>query len=100
MPSSYVLHSAAAAAAESSTWPHAFTTAYAETAAEFGGMIEVRVGRNTQHLPVFVRMLDKDSRWGYDNGLRTLVTTLLQGRDSIHSQKLAQQLSRKGSQIL
>ena len=75
MPSSYVLHSDTA---EASTWPHAFTAAYAEAAAAFGGMIEVRVGRNTQHLPIFVRMLDKDSRWGYDNGLRTLVTTLLQ----------------------
>ena len=72
MPSSYVLHS------ETNTWPHTFTTAYAEAAAEFGSMIEVRVGRNTQHLPIFVRMLDKDSRWGYDNGLRTLVTTLFQ----------------------
>lgn len=37
MPSSYILHSSA----ETSTWPHAFTTAYAEAAAEFGGMIEV-----------------------------------------------------------
>jgi hypothetical protein len=23
-------------------------------------------------------MLDKDSRWGYDNGLKTLIPTLLQ----------------------
>ena len=28
--------------------------------------------------PIFVRMLDKDSHWGYDNGIKTLVTTLLQ----------------------
>ena len=41
-------------------------------------MIEVRVGRRTQTYPIFVRMLDKDSRWGFDNGLKTLVTTLLQ----------------------
>ena len=41
-------------------------------------MIEVRVGRRTQNYPIFVRMLDKDSHWGYDNGLKTLLTTLLQ----------------------
>ena len=31
-------------------------------------MIEVRTARHSQHLPVFLRMLDKDSVWGYDNG--------------------------------
>ena len=41
-------------------------------------MYQVRVGRRTQKYPVFVRMLDKDSNWGYNNGLKTLVTTLLQ----------------------
>jgi len=34
---------------------------------------EVRVGVQTQHLPVFVRMMDKDSCWGCDNGLKTLI---------------------------
>lgn len=32
----------------------------------------------TQDLPVFVRMIDKDSLWTWSNGLPTLVTTLLQ----------------------
>jgi len=27
--------------------------------------------------PIFTRMLDKDSRWGYNNGLRSLIPTLL-----------------------
>ena len=36
-----------------------YTTAYAEAVSAFGRMIEVRVARNTQHLPIFVRMLDK-----------------------------------------
>ncbi len=44
----------------------------------FGGMIEVRVGRLSQRLASFVRMLDKDSRWGSDNGLATLIPSLLQ----------------------
>ena len=34
---------------------------------------EVRVGVRTQHLPVLVRMMDKLSCWGYDNGLKSLI---------------------------
>lgn len=41
-------------------------------------MIELRVGRHSQHIPRFVRMLDKFSVWGYENGLKSMVTTLLQ----------------------
>ena len=41
------------------TLNHSYTTAYAEAVSAFGRMIEVRVARNTQHLPIFVRMLDK-----------------------------------------
>ena len=60
-------------------WPATFTTSYVKSiASKFGRMIEVRVGLRTQSLPTWVRMLDKDSRWGFDNGLKTLVTTLLQ----------------------
>ena len=29
-------------------------------------------------MSVFTRMLDKDSSWGYENGLKSMVTTLLQ----------------------
>lgn len=47
-------------------------------AASFGPLVEVRTGWGTQDLPVFVRMLDKDTRWDWNNGLPTLVTTLLQ----------------------
>lgn len=58
--------------------PNSLTADYVRTCASFGGMIEVRTGYRTQDLPVFVRMIDKDSTWGSNNGLRTLVTTLLQ----------------------
>ena len=61
-----------------SSWPGVFSTAYVSTVAQFGGLVEVRTGRRTQHLPIFVRMLDKFSSWGYDNGLKSMVTTLLQ----------------------
>ena len=75
-----------------STWPGVFSTAYVETVAQFGGMVEVRTGRRSQHLPVFIRMLDKFSSWGYDNGLRSMVTTLLQfgitGQYTVHLSSL------------
>ncbi|XP_047003771.1 myogenesis-regulating glycosidase-like [Schistocerca americana] len=58
--------------------PVQFSAEYLQTASQFGSMIEVRVGQQSQYLPAFVRMLDKDSRWGFDNGLASLVTTLLQ----------------------
>ncbi|XP_049938829.1 myogenesis-regulating glycosidase-like [Schistocerca serialis cubense] len=58
--------------------PVQFTEDYLRTVSQFGSTIEVRVAERTQQLPVYVRMLDKDSRWGFDNGLPTLVTTLLQ----------------------
>ena len=38
---------------------------------------EVRVGCLTQSAPLMVRMLDRRSRWGIDNGLRTVIPTAL-----------------------
>lgn len=58
--------------------PNTITTDFVRTVAAFGPLSEVRSGWLTQDLPVFVRMLDKDSRWTWNNGLPTLVTTLLQ----------------------
>lgn len=60
------------------TFPNSYTTEYVKTCAEFGDLIEVRSGYRSQNLPIFVRMIDKDTRWTFDNGLKTLVTTLLQ----------------------
>lgn len=60
------------------TWPGIFSTRYVESVSEFGSLVEVRTGRHSQHLPIFVRMLDKFSVWGYENGLKSMVTTLLQ----------------------
>ncbi|ODM99332.1 hypothetical protein Ocin01_07359 [Orchesella cincta] len=59
-------------------WPNVYSTKYVETCAKFGGLVETRVAHQTQKHGVFVRMLDKDSRWGHDNGLRSLIPTLLQ----------------------
>lgn len=43
----------------------------------FGTQIEVRAAWNSQHLPVFVRMMDKDSTWSRAKGLKTLIPTAL-----------------------
>ena len=40
-------------------------------------MLEVRAGYKTQHLPVFVRMMDKDSVWTGQRGLNTVIPTAL-----------------------
>ncbi|GBP18690.1 Myogenesis-regulating glycosidase [Eumeta japonica] len=58
--------------------PGHIVQSYVRTCAEFGPMIEIRSGMRTQDLPVFVRMVDKDTFWGFNNGLATLITTLLQ----------------------
>lgn len=64
-------------------YPESFVRNYVEAAAEFGSDLEVRVGRQTQDVPVFVRMLDKDSRWGLNNGLQSVITSALQvGKES------------------
>lgn len=57
--------------------PSIYSKRYAEIAAKFGGKIEVRVGFDTQHLPIFVRMFDKFSKWDYSNGLQNLIPTAL-----------------------
>ncbi|XP_072938349.1 myogenesis-regulating glycosidase-like [Epargyreus clarus] len=57
--------------------PGHIVQSYVRAVATFGPMIEIRSGIRTQDLPVFIRMVDKDTYWGYNNGLVTLVTTLL-----------------------
>ncbi|XP_049702161.2 myogenesis-regulating glycosidase [Helicoverpa armigera] len=58
--------------------PNSITADYVRTVAAFGPLVEVRVGFMTQDLPIFVRMIDKDTYWTFDNGLPTLITTLFQ----------------------
>jgi len=57
--------------------PGSYSTAYANFAAQFGGQVEARVGYGSQELPLFVRILDRDSRWGLDNGLHSVITSTL-----------------------
>ncbi|XP_041466131.1 myogenesis-regulating glycosidase-like [Lytechinus variegatus] len=57
--------------------PCEYTTEWVKLAAQLGRQIEVRVGFETQNQPIFVRMMDKDSKWGWNNGLKTLITSAL-----------------------
>lgn len=57
--------------------PNAITKAYVRTVARLGPIVEVRAAQGTQDLPIFLRFIDKDSRWTFNNGLPTLITTLL-----------------------
>ncbi|KAJ2938464.1 hypothetical protein O0L34_g12903 [Tuta absoluta] len=58
--------------------PHHIVQKFVNACAEFGDMIEYKVGFMTQNLPNFVRMVDRDSIWGLNNGLPTIITTTLQ----------------------
>lgn len=58
--------------------PNAFSKAYVSTVAKFNNIVEVRSASNSQDLPIFVRMIDKDSKWTFQNGLPTLLTTMFQ----------------------
>ncbi|XP_046557782.1 myogenesis-regulating glycosidase-like [Haliotis rubra] len=39
--------------------------------------VEVRTGLRTQHLPIYVRALDKNSIWTFQEGFRTIITNVL-----------------------
>lgn len=58
--------------------PNILTQAYINTVSEFGSLTEVRSAYRTQNYTFYLRMIDKDSVWGLDDGLQSLVTTLLQ----------------------
>ncbi|XP_077986183.1 myogenesis-regulating glycosidase-like [Glandiceps talaboti] len=57
--------------------PGEYTIDYVKCVAKLGGLVEVRAGYQTQEYAVFQRMFDKDSTWGYDNGLKTVIPTAL-----------------------
>ncbi|KAB7502683.1 Alpha-xylosidase [Armadillidium nasatum] len=58
-------------------WPNGYTPAYVGTVSAFGNFSEVRTGTRSQKNAIFVRMLDKSSVWTEDNGLRTMIPSLL-----------------------
>lgn len=64
--------------ASAQEYPYKITTDYVKTVSKFGDLVEFRTGYGTQSLPTFLRMIDKDTEWSLNNGLPTLITTLLQ----------------------
>ncbi|XP_033763461.1 myogenesis-regulating glycosidase-like [Pecten maximus] len=57
--------------------PGYYIKSFVDIVTKFGDMIEVRCGYKSQNHQVFVRMADKDSKWGYNNGLKALIPTTL-----------------------
>ncbi|KAL8204190.1 UNVERIFIED_CONTAM: hypothetical protein K2H54_068705 [Gekko kuhli] len=57
--------------------PSIWSRHYAEMAIPFYEFAEVRVGYQSQHIPCFVRIIDRDSVWGHELGLRSLIPTVL-----------------------
>jgi myogenesis-regulating glycosidase len=59
-------------------FPHRIVKDYVRTCAKLGNLVEVRSAQGTQDLPIFLRMIDKDTEWTVNNGLPSLITTMLQ----------------------
>ncbi|XP_023215385.1 uncharacterized protein LOC111618155 isoform X1 [Centruroides sculpturatus] len=60
------------------TYVNQFTNQYVQTVAESGDkMAEVRSSHDNQNMNFFLRMLDRNSVWGYKNGLKTLIPASL-----------------------
>ncbi|EDO45756.1 predicted protein, partial [Nematostella vectensis] len=57
--------------------PSFYSANYAKMASKFGDRIEVRVGHRTQSIPVFVRFLDRTSKWDEKDGLRSVIPATL-----------------------
>ena len=54
-----------------------FSKYYVKLACDTGDLTEVRVAYKSQRYPVFVRILDRNTAWGFDNGLRSVLPAVL-----------------------
>lgn len=59
------------------THPSQYTRGWVTHVARCFDLAEVRTGHHTQHMPLLTRMGDRFSEWGIDNGLGSLIPTLL-----------------------
>ncbi|XP_055001178.1 myogenesis-regulating glycosidase [Sorex araneus] len=57
--------------------PSVWSRRYTEMALPFFAMAEVRVGYQSQNISCFFRLVDRDSVWGHDLGLRSLIPAVL-----------------------
>uniref|UniRef100_A0A2S2NFM9 Putative family 31 glucosidase n=1 Tax=Schizaphis graminum TaxID=13262 RepID=A0A2S2NFM9_SCHGA len=58
-------------------YPDNIVNAYLNTIKAFGNGIEYRSSRRSQEFGCLLRMIDRESRWSYELGLPTLVTSLI-----------------------
>ncbi|CAL8070655.1 unnamed protein product [Orchesella dallaii] len=70
-------HFTAASGNDANLLPNLYTTKFVEACSEFGGLIETRAAHRNHDKGIFIRMMDKDSTWGYGNGLKSMIPTLL-----------------------
>ncbi|XP_020797007.1 myogenesis-regulating glycosidase-like [Boleophthalmus pectinirostris] len=57
--------------------PSTFTRRYSEMALPFNERAELRVGYQSQNISCFFRIIDRDSVWGYELGLKSIIPTVL-----------------------
>lgn len=58
-------------------YPDNIVNAYLKTIVPFGNAIEYRSSRRSQEFGRFLRMMDRNSRWDFQLGLPTLITSLI-----------------------
>ncbi|XP_061673166.1 myogenesis-regulating glycosidase-like isoform X2 [Syngnathoides biaculeatus] len=59
------------------TDPSTFTRRYTEMAMPFSERAELRVGYQSQNISCFYRIIDRDSVWGYELGLKSIIPAVL-----------------------
>ncbi|XP_061754542.1 myogenesis-regulating glycosidase-like isoform X3 [Nerophis ophidion] len=59
------------------TDPSTFTRRYTEMAIPFSEHAELRVGYQSQNISCFYRIIDRNSVWGYELGLKSIIPTVL-----------------------
>ncbi|KAG9261847.1 putative family 31 glucosidase [Astyanax mexicanus] len=57
--------------------PSTFTRRYTEIAIPYNDRAELRSGYQSQNISCFFRIIDRDSLWGYDLGLKSIIPTVL-----------------------
>ncbi|XP_030647371.1 myogenesis-regulating glycosidase [Chanos chanos] len=57
--------------------PNTFTRRYTEMAIPYNDHAELRSGYQSQNISCFFRIIDRDSVWGYDMGLKSIIPTVL-----------------------
>ncbi|XP_063067021.1 myogenesis-regulating glycosidase [Engraulis encrasicolus] len=57
--------------------PSSFTRRYSEIAQPYNEWAEVRSGYQSQNISCFFRIIDRDSVWGYELGLKSLIPSVL-----------------------